>query len=75
LVIITWSTGPSGAASPRPCRIGEVAWAFGANDQRAISAYRESLLDKGFVWSPRRGQVEFTVPLFDDYLRENHPIE
>jgi hypothetical protein len=55
-----------------PYRIGEVATAFGARDQRAISAYRESLMMKDLIWSPRRGLVEFTVPLFDEYLRENH---
>jgi hypothetical protein len=58
-----------------PYRIGEVATAFGARDQRAISTYRESLIAKDLIWSPRRGLVEFTVPLFDDYLRENHPVE
>ena len=56
-------------------RIAEVASAFGASDQRAISTYRESLIEKDLIWSPRRGLVEFTVPLFDDYLRENHPVE
>lgn len=58
-----------------PYKIGEVAAAFGASDQRAISSYRESLIEKDLIWSPRRGLVEFTVPLFDDYLRENHPVE
>ena len=58
-----------------PYKIGEVATAFGASDQRAISSYRESLIEKDLIWSPRRGLVEFTVPLFDDYLRENHPVE
>jgi hypothetical protein len=58
-----------------PYKIGDVATAFGASDQRAISAYRESLIQKDLIWSPRRGLVEFTVPLFDDYLRDNHPIE
>lgn len=58
-----------------PYRIGEVATAFGAKDQRAISSYRESLIEKDLIWSPRRGLVEFTVPLFDDYLREHHPVQ
>ena len=58
-----------------PYKIGEVATAFGASDQRAISSYRESLIEKDLIWSPRRGLVEFTVPLFDNYLRENHPVE
>lgn len=55
-----------------PYRIGEVATAFGARDQRAISSYRESLMAKDLIWSPRRGLVEFTVPLFDEYVREHH---
>ncbi len=58
-----------------PYRIGEVATAFGAKDQRAISSYRESLIEKDLIWSPRRGLVEFTVPLFDDYLREHRPVQ
>ena len=29
---------------------------------------------KGLIWSPRRGQLDFTVPLFAEYLRDNHPI-
>ena len=35
---------------------------------------RESLIAKGLVWSPRRGQLDFTVPLFAEYLVDNHPI-
>jgi hypothetical protein len=26
------------------------------------------------VWSPRRGLVDFTVPLFAEFLREHHPL-
>jgi hypothetical protein len=29
---------------------------------------------EGLVWSPRRGQVDFTVPRFAEFLRENHPL-
>src|SRR5919206_946579 len=47
---------------------------YGARNQRGISVHREALIHKGLVWSPRRGQVDFTVPLFADYLRENHPL-
>ncbi len=60
---------------PGPYRIGEVANTFGASDQRGISAYRESLISKDLLWSPRRGMIDFTVPLFDAYLRENHPLD
>jgi hypothetical protein len=56
-----------------PYPVGEVARAFGARDQRRVSMHRESLIQKGLIWSPRRGQVDFTVPLFAEFLKENHP--
>lgn len=58
-----------------PYRTSEVARVYGARDQRGVSVHRESLIAKGLVWSPRRGQLDFTVPLFAEYLRENHPID
>lgn len=57
-----------------PYRTSAVARAYGARDQRGVSPQRESLIAKGLVWSPRRGQLDFTVPLFAEYLRDNHPI-
>jgi hypothetical protein len=57
-----------------PYPVGEVAQAFGANDQRRVSMHRESLIQKGLIWSPRRGRVDFTVPLFAEFLRENHSL-
>ena len=56
-----------------PYPVGEVAHAFGVKDQRRASMHRESLIQKGLIWSPRRGQVDFTVPLFAEFLKENHP--
>jgi hypothetical protein len=56
-----------------PYPVGEVAHAFGVKDQRRASMHRESLIHKGLIWSPRRGQVDFTVPLFAEFLKENHP--
>ncbi len=57
-----------------PYRVGKVAQRYGARDQRGVSVRRDALIDKGLIWSPRRGQVDFTVPLFADYLRANHPM-
>jgi hypothetical protein len=57
-----------------PYRSADIARAYGARDQRGVSVHRESLMGKGLIWSPRRGQLDFTVPLFAEYLRENHPI-
>ena len=56
-----------------PYPVSEVAHAFGVKDQRRVSMHRESLIQKGLIWSPRRGQVDFTVPLFAEFLKENHP--
>lgn len=63
------------ATSDPPYRVGQVATHYGARDQRGVSVHRDTLIQKGLVWSPRRGQVDFTVPLFAEYLRENHPLE
>ncbi len=57
-----------------PYRSSEVATAAGARDQRGVSVHRDSLIQKGLIWSPRRGQVDFTVPLFAEFLRDNHPL-
>jgi hypothetical protein len=51
-----------------------VARAYGAKDQRGVSIHRDSLIQKGLIWAPRRGRLDFTVPLFDEYLRGNHPL-
>ncbi len=57
-----------------PCPSADVARVFGARDQRSVSAHRDGLIRKGLVWSPRRGQVDFTVPLFAEFMREHHPL-
>jgi AAA ATPase domain len=57
-----------------PYRSAEVAKAYGAKSQRGVSIHRDGLIQKGLIWAPRRGQLDFTVPLFAEYLRENHPI-
>jgi hypothetical protein len=62
------------AAAVQPYRVNDVAKRFGASDQRGVSVHRDSLIQKGLIWSPRRGQVDFTVPLFAEFLRENHPL-
>jgi hypothetical protein len=57
-----------------PVRTSAVATRYGARDQRGVSVHRDSLIQKGLIWSPRRGQLDFTVPLFAEFLRENHPL-
>jgi hypothetical protein len=57
-----------------PYSTAEVARAWGASDQRKTSPHRDGLITKGLIWSPKRGQVDFTVPLFAEFLREHHPL-
>jgi len=58
-----------------PYATAEVTRAWGAQNQRQTSPHRDSLIQKGLIWSPRRGQVDFTVPLFAQYLLDHHPIK
>jgi AAA ATPase domain len=57
-----------------PYSTAEVSRAWGADNQRQTSPHRDSLIQKGLIWSPARGKIDFTVPLFADYVREHHPI-
>jgi hypothetical protein len=57
-----------------PYGTAAVTRAWGASDQRTTSPHRDNLIQKGLIWSPRRGQIDFTVPLFAEFLREHHPL-
>ena len=56
-----------------PYRSSDAATGYGARDQRGVSMHRDSLIQKGLIWSPRRLQLDFTVPLFAEFLRDNYP--
>ncbi|MGB3676316.1 MAG: ATP-binding protein [Candidatus Nanopelagicales bacterium] len=49
-------------------RSGAVANAMGAVTT-AVSDVRESLINKGLIWSPEHGRVAFTVPGMSDFIR------
>jgi len=38
----------------------------------SLSPTRATLINKGFIYTPEFGYIEFTVPLFDDFLRRNN---
>jgi len=57
-----------------PVRSVAVAERAGYKDASSASVVRDSLLRKDLVYSPRRGLIDFTVPLFGDYLRGEHPL-
>ncbi len=57
-----------------PVRTAEVASRAGYKDSASASVVRDSLLRKDLVYSPRRGLIDFTVPLFGGYLRRQFPL-
>lgn len=58
-----------------PQATGEVARVLRV-DPSALSPVRAALLDtKGLIYSPEHGRVDFSAPLFGDYLRRSHPVD
>jgi hypothetical protein len=57
-----------------PVRTAEVASLAGYKDSAGASVVRDALLRKDLVYSPRRGLIDFTVPLFGGYLRRQYPL-
>lgn len=51
-----------------PYRSSEVAQALKETPQ-ALGPRRASIIAKGMIYSGARGDIDFTVPMFDDYLR------
>ena len=51
-----------------PYKVGDVAAALG-KEQKSLGPRRASIIKKGMVYAPSYGDVAFTVPLFDDFLR------
>jgi methionine salvage enolase-phosphatase E1 len=39
----------------------------------ALATLRQSLIVKGMIWSPGHGETDFTVPLFDDFMKRIMP--
>jgi hypothetical protein len=58
-----------------PFRSAAVSAAYGAKSTTGTSLQRDGLIKKGLIWSPRRGQVAFTVPRFGEFIREFYPLE
>lgn len=56
------------ACEKLPCSTKEIANIMGESIQ-AISPLRAQLIHKGFIYAAKRGEVNFTVPQFDKYLK------
>jgi hypothetical protein len=57
---------------PGPYRTGDIADKLGVKIN-TLGPVRASLIKKGMVYSPSHGEMAFTVPLFDDFMRRVMP--
>ena len=57
---------------PGPYRSGDVALKLDRAVNQ-VAPVRASLIRKGMVYSPEHGDVQFTVPLFDAFMRRKLP--
>lgn len=55
-----------------PHRSGDIATVLGRT-VNSLAPTRNSLINKGMVWSPSHGDTAFTVPLFDGFMRRAVP--
>ncbi len=53
-------------------RSGDIAEELGVKPQ-SIAPIRNSLIKKGMIYSPTYGDTEFTVPLFDEFMKRAMP--
>ena len=57
---------------PGPHRSGDIADVLG-RPVTSLGLTRSRLITKGMVWSPGHGDTDFTVPLFDEFMRRTMP--
>ena len=53
---------------PGPHRTGDIADVL-SRASTSLGPTRSSLIVKGMIWSPLHGDTDFTVPLFDEFMR------
>jgi DNA-binding MarR family transcriptional regulator len=58
---------------PGPCRTGDIADALQVKIT-TLGPVRANLIKKGMVYSPSHGEMAFTVPLFDEFMRRAMPV-
>jgi len=57
---------------PGPFKSGEVATVLGKKSS-ALGPLRDGLISKGMIYSPTYGDIAFTVPLFDEFMKRIMP--
>ncbi|HAH31563.1 MAG TPA: AAA family ATPase [Elusimicrobia bacterium] len=55
-----------------PQRSGDIAEALGVK-MNSLGPTRANLINKGMIYSPTYGDMSFTVPLFDEFMRRAMP--
>ena len=55
-----------------PQRSGDIAQAL-SKPVNSLAPVRASLIKKGMIWSQSHGDNEFTVPLFDEFMKRIMP--
>lgn len=55
------------------CRSADLAEVMGVKPT-ALTPVRANLIRKGMVYSPRHGVLEYSVPLFGDFMRRTIPV-
>lgn len=54
------------------CRMGDIAQLLGVKNT-ALSLTRANLIKKGMIYSPRHGVIDYSMPLFGDFMRRVMP--
>lgn len=54
-------------------RSGDIANKLGKTVEQ-VAPLRALLINKGMIYSPAHGDIEFTVPLFEDFLKREIPV-
>lgn len=55
-----------------PCTIANVAVVMG-RPAKSVATYRSQLIHKGLIYATSHGEIDFTVPQFDEFLKRAHP--
>lgn len=56
-----------------PCTMANVAANMGISPTNRISTFRAQLISKGLIYATGYGEVDFTVPKFDDFIMRTLP--
>ncbi len=56
-----------------PFKVSDVAVKLGYKSSSSLSPVRSSLIKKGMAYSPSHGELAFTVPLFDQFMKRAVP--